>query len=111
MGDDEAMTRYETILPGLRVWFRENADSLSNRGVSVSLNETRAYWDDASMWLDFDVPDFAGRITVWDTGAAELECAAIATEYVRHEHRELRSVEDLYSALNVLLEWLHINER
>jgi hypothetical protein len=98
------------LLPALRAWVRDQQGVLAAEEFVLRLDDSRVQWQKGSMTLALDGPDALGQLTVWDTGEAELHCAAVATGHVFSEHRQLASVGDLHQALAELVRRLRSPE-
>ncbi|WP_051950663.1 immunity protein TriTu family protein [Actinacidiphila yeochonensis] len=89
----------QPLLPALSAWVAGRAVPLAAEGIVVHVDESPSGWAKASMTVALDGPRAVGRLTVWDTGEAELEYGVIATGQVECEHRDLASARDLRQAL------------
>ncbi len=71
---------------------------------SVSAQLGDATVNKRSAWLQVEGDSVAGQVTVWESGECELEAYRVDTsDAVVLEHRQIRSLEELESAIRTVV--------
>lgn len=94
-------------------------DGLRSRFAAYRLDYELTYYtptDNPAMRLDFQSPLHVGRVTVWKSGACDMEVLDVATgEVVFYEHHELASEKEfheVYARLVIFMReatgWPHV---
>lgn len=100
------MAGNENLLDTLRAWTDENELTLAARGLALTLTAAPADRPKPALWLAIDSEDAVGQLTIWASGEAELECAAVATGEARREHRDSGSPAETRAAAAALVAWI-----
>lgn len=91
----------------LTTWFAKNGAGLRTRGISAELRHSP---EDGrlknSSWLTVEAGDRVTRITVWNSGEAELDFVDLGSGDHRPVHRDLRTEQELQALLVSVLDWI-----
>lgn len=97
------INRPPELLDALQVWVKGNGTELTRRGVSFSLESSDSERSKLSSWLTLETDESIGRLTVWESGEAELECADVETGAVWNESTNISAGKSLLDLIGVLL--------
>jgi hypothetical protein len=96
----------ESLLDALRAWFYQHKEELDALGLDAALESAPLGREKSALWLTLDSGQYMGRITVWNSGEVEIECAEVATGEILQEHRELKSDVHIRLAADALVSWV-----
>ena len=96
-------SRFPGLPNVLERWVEDNGAELTRRGVSFSLEFSDSERSKLSSWLTLETDENVGRVTVWDSGEAELECADVEVGTVWNESRNISSDQEVLDLIGVLL--------
>jgi hypothetical protein len=88
-------------------WYRAHEGEIAARGIVSHLTMGTPDRPKRAIWVDLEVADGLARLTVWDSGEAELERADLRNEQPTVEHLRLASAEELEAALTRLVDHVY----
>lgn len=97
----------QRLLSALRRWGASREEELRADGMVVELHSSGPERDKPAGWLIVEGDAAVGQLTVWNTGEAAVECAAVQPgSVVRCEHHDLASTAELHAVIDRLLQWV-----
>jgi hypothetical protein len=92
------------VIRELDQWVTVHERELEAQGLSVALSQSGPDRPKTAAWLDVDSDIRIGRLTVWESGEANLAVADISTgQIVADEHRQIDTSFGLDEALQSLI--------
>jgi hypothetical protein len=104
----EAQLTLDELPRRLQTWFDEHEERLRSCGIAGGVQRSPEDGrTKTSIWVTLETDDQVAMLIVWSSGEAELECGDVATDRVRRQHRDLRTLEELLDAIETICEWIH----
>jgi hypothetical protein len=88
-------------------WYRAHEGEMAARGIVSHLTVGPPDRPKRAIWVDLEVAEGLARLTVWDSGEAELERADLRNEQPTVEHLRLASPEDLEAVMTRLVDHVY----
>jgi hypothetical protein len=88
-------------------WYRAHEREIAAQGIVSHLTVGTPDRPKRAIWVDLEVAEGLARLTVWDSGEAELERADLRNEQPTVEHLRLASAEELEAALTRLVDHVY----
>lgn len=89
------------LLELLRQWYDDHAD-----GPDLEFSTSTSAVDKPSAWVTASSKARMGRLTIWETGEAELDLADVETGKIEQEHRDISGEVGLRDATETLMHWV-----
>lgn len=100
------MSRPMDLLEQLRAWFSAEADALRATGLAVEFAHPVQSLPKPSASVTVLGDSRLARLTVWETGEAELDLGDARTGSLEQQHRDITGRVGLVDAVETMIAWV-----